>query len=187
MTAGLFFLMQWLIANPGNDSQEEIYGQVIDFVRIREDSEARRRERKPPKKIAEPEPEPPQLNMAQVPRPRGEALAQADVNLDFQLAGGLGIGNAPSDADVIPLVRIEPTYPERALSRGTEGWVMLEFSISPQGSVQDVVVVDAEPQRVFDSAAKRAVRRWKYRPRIEDGTAVTRQGVQVVLTFRMGG
>ena len=184
-TFALFFLMQWLIAHPGRSTQEEVYGQVIDFVRVREDSEARRRERKPPKKIAEPEPKPPDLDMAHVPKPRNAALTSTAVNLDFQLAGSLGLGGAPSDSDVIPLVRIDPTYPGRALSRGIEGWVLLEFTITPLGTVQNVVVVDAEPPSMFNSAAQRAVRRWKYRPRIEDGSAVTRTGVQVVLTFKI--
>ncbi len=184
-TFALFFLMQWLIANPGHDAQEEIIGQVIDFVRVREDSETRQRDRKPPKKIADPEPEPPDLDMAKVPKPRNTALSSTSVNLDFRLAGGLGVSGAPSDADVIPLVRIEPTYPSRALSRGIEGWVLLEFSITPLGTVEDIIVVDSEPPNLFNSAAQRAVRRWKYKPRVEDGTAVRRTGVQVVLTFKI--
>ena len=184
-TFALFFLMQWLIAHPGRNTQEEVYGQVIDFVRIREDSEARRRDRKPTKKHAEPEPRPPDLDMARVPKPRNASLTSTAVNLDFQLAGGLGFGGAPSDADVIPLVRIEPAYPSRALSRRIEGWVLLEFTITPLGSVEDIVVVDAEPPSLFNSAALRAVRRWKYKPRIEDGAAVRRTGVQVVLTFKL--
>ena len=107
------------------------------------------------------------------------------MNLDFRLAGRLDVGGAPSDADVIPLVRIEPRYPSRALSRGVEGWVLLEFTITPTGTVRDIAVVDAEPPMLFNSAAQRAVRRWKYKPRIEDGIAVERPGVQVVLTFEI--
>jgi protein TonB len=46
-------------------------------------------------------------------------------------------------------------------------------------------VVDSEPPRVFDRAALRAVARWKYRPKVEDGAAVVRHGVMVVLTFEL--
>lgn len=57
--------------------------------------------------------------------------------------------------------------------------------ISPAGTVTNVFVVDSEPPRVFDRAALRAVARWKYRPKVEDGAAVVRHGVMVVLTFEL--
>ena len=45
--------------------------------------------------------------------------------------------SAGSDRDVIPLVRINPDYPPRALSRGLEGWVQVQFTITPTGTVAD--------------------------------------------------
>lgn len=187
VTLALFFLMQWLIAGPGGAARDDVYGQVIDFVRVRQDSETERRLRKPIKKLEKPAPKTPNIDVGPTQKPRLSMPTNItnDMKLGFQLAGGLDFGAAPSDADVIPLVRIEPNYPERALSRGIEGWVLLEFSITPQGTVKDVSVVDSDPPRIFDRAAERAVRKWKYRPRIEDGEAVTRTGVQIVLTFKM--
>ena len=44
--------------------------------------------------------------------------------------------SAGSDRDVIPLVRINPDYPPRALSRGLEGWVQVQFTITPTGTVR---------------------------------------------------
>ena len=45
--------------------------------------------------------------------------------------------SAGSDRDVIPLVRINPDYPPRALSRGLEGWVQVQFTITATGTVKD--------------------------------------------------
>ena len=96
-----------------------------------------------------------------------------------------GIGFNISDMDEVPLVRIEPRYPPRAEQLGIEGWVMLEFTISSAGTVVDPVVIDAQPPRIFNSSAKRAVIRWKYKPKIVEGVPVVREGVQVLLTFQM--
>ena len=101
-------------------------------------------------------------------------------------AGLLGTGlSVEQDADVLPLVRIEPQYPSRALSRGIEGWVLVQFGISETGTVMNPEVIDSEPSSIFNSAAVRAVERWKYKPKVVDGKAVPRSGVQVVLTFKM--
>jgi protein TonB len=91
--------------------------------------------------------------------------------------------SAGSDTDVIPLVRIAPEYPARALSRGIEGWVQVQFTITATGAVKDAVVVAADPPRMFDEAALRSIARWRYNPKIEGGVAVERIGVQTVLRF----
>ena len=63
--------------------------------------------------------------------------------------------------------------------------IQLQFTILGSGAVTDVVVVDAEPKGVFDDAAAKAVRQWKYSPRIDDGRAVERRGVSVVVKFNL--
>ncbi len=59
---------------------------------------------------------------------------------------------------------VEPDYPERANRDGLEGWVNLRVIVSPSGAVAGVEVVDAEPVEVFDAAAVRAVRQWRFEP-----------------------
>ena len=88
-----------------------------------------------------------------------------------------------SDRDVIPLVRINPDYPQRALSRGIEGWVLVEFTITPSGTVADPKVIDADPKGIFEEPALKAIARWKYNPKVEEGVAVERRGIRVVLRF----
>jgi periplasmic protein TonB len=95
---------------------------------------------------------------------------------------GLPVG---SDRDVIPLVRVAPDYPPRLLTSGTEGWVQVQFSITPTGMVRDPVVVASEPGSVFDEAALKAIARWRYNPRVEGGQAVERVGLQTVIRFEL--
>ncbi len=74
------------------------------------------------------------------------------------------------------LVRnVNPRYPATAVRANQEGWVEVAFTVTPDGSVDDVKVVDAEPRHVFDRAAVEAVSRWKYQPATQDGAPVASQ------------
>jgi protein TonB len=89
------------------------------------------------------------------------------------------------DGDVMPIVRPSPEYPQRELTKGTEGWVQVRFTVTTVGTVKDAVVVDAEPRQVFDNAALKAIARWRYNPRVEDGVAVERVGLQTIIRFEI--
>jgi len=69
-----------------------------------------------------------------------------------------------TDFDTLPplLSKSMPTYPPRAERKGIEGWVHLSFEIQPDGSVGNVKVMAAEPERTFDQAAAAAVKLWKF-------------------------
>ncbi len=70
------------------------------------------------------------------------------------------------------IVARDPVYPAQALRNGTRGWVELEFTIAPNGTVHDIQVVSAEPRGVFDVAASEALAAWRFRPRVVNGHAV---------------
>lgn len=75
-----------------------------------------------------------------------------------------------------------PEYPERALQQLTSGWVDLEFTVHTDGSVRDVVVVNSEPGRTFDTAATKALLRYRYAPVLRNGEAV-QQRAQMRMRF----
>ncbi len=68
-----------------------------------------------------------------------------------------------SDADVIPLNRVNPDYPRAALRKNLSGWVRLSFTIAPDGTVTDVIPV-VSSNEVFERNAVVAVSRWTYDP-----------------------
>jgi protein TonB len=71
------------------------------------------------------------------------------------------------------LVRsVAPEYPMDAYRARQQGWVEVEFTVNADGSVSDAKVVNAEPSRVFNAAALRAVARWTFKPRLENGKPV---------------
>ena len=95
------------------------------------------------------------------------------------MLGNVGIDRG-AEGDVVPLVRINPQYPRDAQMNMIEGYVTIEFTITETGSVRDPQVIDSKPPRVFDREAIRAILRWKFKPRVIDGTAVSRRAVQTI-------
>ncbi len=183
VTFGLFYLMQALIL--GQEAElSEVTGTMIDFVRLKKDTELETKKRKmPEKKEPEEPPPPPDLSMARTNKPSqemGEMAFAIDVDVDV---GGTDVAIAASDTDVVPIVRVNPQYPLRASERGIEGWVIVEFTISKLGTVKDPKVLQSHPSSIFDRSALKAIRKWKYNPKIEDGEPVERPGVKVRLTF----
>jgi protein TonB len=187
VTFGLFWVMQALIGVEGR-LDESGSGRVIDFVRLKKESEAETKKRKlPDKKPPEDQPPPPDLNLAKNSRP-DQAMGNVIPIFDsgVEIGGGPNLGGlGAADQDIVPLVRVNPDYPVRAAQRGIEGWVEITFTISTTGAVNSAKVVGYEPSSVFNRSALRAIRKWKYNPKIEDGKAVERPGVIVRLTFKL--
>jgi protein TonB len=90
-----------------------------------------------------------------------------------------------TDQDIVKIVGIPPEYPLRELTQGIEGWVRVQFTITAAGSVKDAVVVASQPEGRFDEAALTAIARWRYNPRVVEGEAVERVGVQTLIEFEI--
>jgi len=84
----------------------------------------------------------------------------------------------------IPVVAVAPNYPDQALEQGAGGWVIVRFTVTDEGAVEDAEVVDAEPPGLFDATALRAAQDFKYEPRLSDGQAVSVRGVYHMFKFR---
>ena len=184
VTIGLFLVMKVLVTGQEYEIEEELAAIGIDFVRVERDEESQTKDRalKRPSKV-EPEEPPPPPKLAQPNRPNiDKASMSADLGA-FDLAG-LNL-NAPVDGDTLAIVRVLPRYPSRALSRGIEGWVLMEFAIDELGLAVNPAVIESEPPGIFDRAALSAVKRWKYRPMIEDGRPRMRPGVRQLISFEI--
>lgn len=79
---------------------------------------------------------------------------------------------AELDTGLTALVRIPPIYPIRAKRRGIQGFVTVEFLVSGKGLVQEVAIIRAEPESVFDNAVINCVSRWKFTPPTVEGIPV---------------
>ena len=72
--------------------------------------------------------------------------------------------------------------PARALNRGLEGYVIVEFTVTENGSTRDAFVVEST-STLFDRAAIEAALKFKYKPRVIDGTPVEVPGVRNRISF----
>jgi TonB family protein len=75
--------------------------------------------------------------------------------------------------------RVEPVYPMQARNQRLQGKVTLSATISTEGSVTEVAVVNGPP--VLADAAKTAVKNWKFNPAKLNGTPIQIQKEIIVL------
>jgi periplasmic protein TonB len=65
---------------------------------------------------------------------------------------------------IVPIEREDPVYPREAIRAGVgKGRVVARVNIDEKGNVTEVVIVSADPPRVFDRAVKTALERWKFK------------------------
>ena len=189
ITLGLFFLMQSLIKMGGSALTEPPKGSVLDFVRAKKEETVEQKDRKPRKPPPPKEP-PPQMSSPQMDSPSPDANGTSmdfggDMAADVALDGGLALESG--DGEYLPIVKVAPVYPRRALQRGIEGFVIVEFTVTKQGTVRDPIVVEANPSGIFEQAAMDAAMKFKYKPRVVNGEATEVSGVQNRITFQIDG
>jgi TonB family protein len=78
--------------------------------------------------------------------------------------------------------KVQPTYPANAMTMHIEGPVQLLATISKAGDISAVKVLSGEPQLARAAAA--AVKQWKYKPYLLNGTPVEIQ-TQVTINFKL--
>ena len=61
----------------------------------------------------------------------------------------------------------------------------MSFTIDEQGRPTDVKVTDAKPRRMFEREAVKALKKWKYQPKVIDGKTIAQVGQTVKLEFTL--
>lgn len=183
VTFGLFVLMHSLIA-ANMQAPEEGEEQKIADIHMPETEIETRIDAEKPDKPEEPDEPPPEMPQPEFDTPdvSPDALNMGVPKIDANLKVA-GIGGFSSDGEYLPIVKVQPSYPRRALSRGIEGYVIVEFTVTKTGAVRDPVVIEAEPKNIFNKAAMKAVLKFKYKPRVVDGEPIESPGVRNKISF----
>lgn len=63
-----------------------------------------------------------------------------------------------------PISRGYPEYPRRALDMRIEGYVIVNYDIDSDGRVENIRIVDAKPNNIFNRSVMHAMRQWRYQP-----------------------
>jgi protein TonB len=188
VTLGLLWTMQNLIERADRSLDEGSAGHLVEFVRLKRDESIQRRQAKPKKPPTpdNPPPQPPTPRLDNLdPTAEKIAISAAPVSTDIDLTGGgfsLGIG----EGDYLPIVKVAPIYPQRALSRGVEGYCVVEYTVTKLGSIRDPRVIESQcTSSLFHRASLQAALKFKYKPRVMDGDAIDVPGVRNQFTYEI--
>jgi protein TonB len=186
-TGALFVAMQGLIVTGKSTIEDQLGSFQPRFIRIKRGEDVKTVERKAERPPApDRPPAPPSAPQAQTSQAVTQALSFGDVDVDVDLSVSSGLdGGTGTDGEYLPIVKVAPVYPPRAMQRGLEGWVLVEFTVTASGTVRDVGAVDADPKGVFEDAAIEAAQKFRYKPRVVAGKAVDVSGVQNVIRFEL--
>ena len=92
---------------------------------------------------------------------------------------------------------MQPVYPRRAQERGIEGYVIVAFTITESGTIEDPYVIEGKCRSqnnrdsdyndctMFNSATMRAALKLKYKPTVRDGKTVAVEDVPHKYTFEL--
>jgi len=183
VTFGLLFLMQYMIATGKTVVNDDDAVRFVDFVRVEREQLVETKNDKP-EKPPEPEQQP------DMPSPDSLDNFQSSIGISMNSpsvsvnanVGGLGFG--VSDGEYLPIVKVAPVYPSRAAQRGLEGHVIVEYTVTRQGTTRDIFVVESTSS-LFDRAAVESAEKYKYKPRVINGEPVEVPGVQTIIRFEL--
>ncbi len=195
ITFFLFVGMHWLVNSSDHDKPGDDDQISIDFSPVKVDEDVNQKQRRIPKKPPPPKepPPPPKLNVQanqqvvnNMPTPNIPSL-DLGVGGDGPFLGGMQQGiDLGQDGGIIPVVTIAPNYPRKAAIAKIEGWVEMSFTITEAGTVINPKVIASKPIRIFDREALRAILKYKFKPKVENGVAVTQEATQKI-EFKLSG
>ena len=192
LVAFLLFVFMVLLVSTG-DQGDVVKGRKIGDVIMpdREIETIMTEEVEPPEEpeVAPPDIAPPQLDVTPI------AVSASGANPDINF--NQGSGSLFRDGDYIPLFKVQPVYPRRAQERGIEGYVIVAFTITESGTIEDPYVIEGKCRSqnnrdgdyndcsMFNSATMRAALKLKYKPTVRDGKTVAVEDVPHKYTFEL--
>lgn len=185
VTFGLFFIMQMLVDSGSTKLNEDPATRIMDMVRIKPDETVQRKDRRVerPPEVEAPPPDIDIPKAASLKPGQTLSIGRANVNTNLNIGGGL-FGSI-TDGEYLPIVKVQPMYPRRAAERGIEGYVLIEFTVTALGTVENPVVIEAEPPGYFERSALNAARKFKYKPKVVNGEPIPVSGVRNLITFEL--
>ena len=189
ITSGLFFIMVILISLGDSGMKEDKSIKLADVVMPERQIDTFMAEVDKPEK---PEEQPEDIAQPELDL---QPLTGIDVSMAKPKANFKASGNFFRDGEYIPLFKVQPIYPRRAQERGIMGYAVVAFTITETGTVENAEPLEGfcgDPTNpdtvyracsIFNSAAKRASLKLKYKPKIVDGKAVRVDNVPHKFTF----
>lgn len=182
ITFAISSLMVILIASPQGKLEKQASHQTLDFVRVKRQETVKQREKKPDKPTPPAVSPPPPMEMAvQAPQVKAQKIpVTRTANLPTVAMNDIGFNiGAVAEAEYLPIVKIAPTYPRRALTRGLEGHCTVEYTVATDGTTRNVTVVEDDCSHfLFKKPSVAAAKKFRYQPRVIEGQAIEVPGIR---------
>lgn len=191
VAVSLFSFMAWMVDNGNQRAQKPSQAVRFNMVMIENDSDVQRRQRSVPEPPTPPSaPEPIDVSQAQTQvTPMSPMTPTSALGLNTVLDGiaiqAPNLQGTMGNQQALPLYRVEPRYPSKAIKRKVEGYVVMRFTIDATGRPTDIQVVEAQPKRMFEKEAISALKKWKYQPKIDQGVSVEQVGQTARVEFKL--
>ncbi len=85
----------------------------------------------------------------------------------------------------LPTRTVLPIYPQRAIKRGIEGKVIVQFTIDNRGQTQHPRIVHSQPTGIFDKAVLTALQHFRFKPHTVNGEATSVSGITEEFVFQL--
>ncbi|MGP1391014.1 MAG: energy transducer TonB [Vibrio diabolicus] len=191
ISVSLFSFMAWMVDKGNQRAPEASEAVRFDMVMVENEADVQRRQRSVPEQPEPPQaPEPMDLSQADTQmEPMSQMTPVSALGLNTALEGiaisAPNLKGTMGNQQALPLYRVDPRYPSKALKRRVEGYVIMRFTIDATGRPKDIEVIEAEPQRMFEREAIRALKKWKYQPKVEDGVSIEQYGQTAKVEFKL--
>lgn len=182
VTLGLFFTMQALIGQPPTivDETAPKIDDIVWVPKVIVPIPTNNEDKTRPE--IEPEPEVITHHLRSKPNQVVIITPITDIQTDIVIdpkGGSL-------QSSVMPLVKIMPEYPSRAIQRGLEGHCTVEYAVTAMGTTRDVAVVENDcTSSLFYKSSIKAAEKFKYQPRVINGEAIEVKGVKNRFTYTL--
>ncbi|ELB2758786.1 energy transducer TonB [Vibrio alginolyticus] len=191
ISVSLFSFMAWMVDRGNQRAPEASEAVRFDMVMVENEADVQRRQRSVPEQPEPPQaPEPMDLSQADTQmEPMSQMTPVSALGLNTALEGiaisAPNLKGTMGNQQALPLYRVDPRYPSKALKRRVEGYVIMRFTIDATGRPKDIEVIEAEPERMFEREAIRALKKWKYQPKVEDGVSIEQFGQTAKVEFKL--
>ncbi|AGV19398.1 MULTISPECIES: energy transducer TonB [Vibrio] len=191
ISVSLFSFMAWMVDKGNQRAPEASEAVRFDMVMVENEADVQRRQRSVPEQPEPPQaPEPMDLSQSDTQmEPMSQMTPVSALGLNTALEGiaisAPNLKGTMGNQQALPLYRVDPRYPSKALKRRVEGYVIMRFTIDATGRPKDIEVIEAEPERMFEREAIRALKKWKYQPKVEDGVSIEQFGQTAKVEFKL--
>lgn len=172
---GMFFVMHLMISSDQQTLKEKTTTPHLVYLRDKQDTHIERKKRVkakvPPKEIVLKK-----IKLLRTPldvktnkmvkiKPFKIEQQKIDLSAINSLGGAqIEMNMGLIDANSLQILRrSNPRYPRRAKLKKLDGFVKLIFTISKEGNVSNVRVLDSKPKGIFEKSAIKAMKRWKFK------------------------